>query len=260
MFFYYYTYLYKLLYQLVNRTCSHLNGHEKSKLTLHIIKLSVKSSKLSVFTLSSCLGLGQNSRCNQKTKVSQKPRKKNTRWNLKMHQFWCFLEFHPVFFCFLPMCLDSTVFVSHAPWQSNNFIYDWQMLQVASVKWKVANVRCRVSKWVMVIVNEKCLKLQAANVRVQVANIRCRVFEWANVKVLNEWVRCKWVNERSEQQEELKAPEGLLAPHSPSSLCKKSSCKRIINRGLSCKRSIDGGRLYIVVNNHTNLIATHLLG
>jgi hypothetical protein len=32
------------------------------------------------------------------------------------------------------------------------------------------------------------------------------------VKVLNEWVRFRIFNERSKQQNELKAPKGLLAP------------------------------------------------
>ncbi len=93
-----------------------------------------------------------------------------------------------VFFWISP-CLF--LFPSRVPWQSNNFIYEWKMLQVASVKVQVANVRYKVSKWVMAIVSEKCLKLQVANVKVQAVNVRCRVSKWTNVKVLSEWVRCK---------------------------------------------------------------------
>lgn len=108
-----------------------------------------------------------------------------------MHWFRCFPKFHFVFFCFPPMCLDSKVFLYHAPWQSKNFIYEWKMLQVASVKVQAANVKCRVFKWLMATLSEKCLKLQAASVKVQVANVRCRVSKWTNVKVLSEWVMCK---------------------------------------------------------------------
>jgi hypothetical protein len=46
------------------------------KLTLHTIKLFTKNLKLKVFMLSSHLELGQNSRCSQKTKVSQNEGKK----------------------------------------------------------------------------------------------------------------------------------------------------------------------------------------
>jgi hypothetical protein len=77
-------------------------------------------------------------------------KEKNVRWNSKMHQFWCFPEFHLIFFCFPPMHLDNKVFLSCAPWQNSSFIREWKLLQT-NVKVQIVNVKCIISVTTLVL-------------------------------------------------------------------------------------------------------------
>jgi hypothetical protein len=77
-------------------------------------------------------------------------KEKNMRWNSKMHRFWCFLEFHLIFFYFPPMHLDNKVFIFCAPWQSSSFICEWELLQT-NVKVQIVNVKCIVSVTTLVL-------------------------------------------------------------------------------------------------------------
>jgi hypothetical protein len=154
-----------------------------------------------------------------------------------MHQFRCFLKFHPIFFCFSLMLLDNRVFVSHASWQSSNFVYELEMLQTASVKVQAMNVRCRVSKWTMTTVNEKCLKLR-------VASAGCRVSKWMSVRVLSEWVRCRIFGlvRRQNNKRSQKPPKANLCPshhhhHAKDRCARRLSMKGCCVRGASTKGS-----------------------
>ncbi len=154
-----------------------------------------------------------------------------------MYQFRCFLEFHLVFFGFPLMRLDNRVFISYASWQNNNFVYEWKMLQTASVKVQAMNVRCKVSKWTTTTVNEKCLMLQATSVR-------CRVFKWMSVRVLSEWVRCRifgLVRGRNNKRSQ-KPPKANLCPihhhhHAKDCCARRLSTKGCRARGASTKGS-----------------------
>jgi len=141
------------------------------------------------------------------------------------------------FFCFPLMRLNNKVFISYVCWYNNNLIYEWKMLQTASVKVQATNVRCRVYEWTMTIVNDKCLKLQ-------VASVRCKVYKWTSVMVLDEWVRCKifelvkgWNNKRGWKPRKAYSHPIHHRHHVKDHCAKRLSIEGCHARGMSAKGS-----------------------
>jgi hypothetical protein len=118
---------------------------------------------------------------------------------------------------------------------------------------QVANVKCRISKWITTTMSEKCLTLWVLGFKWCV-----EFFEWVSVLSSDEWVRCRifelvkgWSNKRSR-----KPPKANLHASHHCHCEKDRHAKRLLTKGYHAKGvSTKGIKLYNVVGSHTSLIA-----